>query len=112
MPDDVKPPDRNECRWTYVSSRVCQRGTMSCIVDHSTSAKEAIMANENEPLTRATMKKGGRYNFKNQPERLIYLGRNWSGNGFWHQFKKIGDPREVWAEVLDNELHMLEEIHD
>lgn len=52
---------------------------------------------------------GGRYNWKGQPERLIYLGRNWSGNGYWHQFKKIGDDRAVWCEVLDSDLHMLEE---
>jgi hypothetical protein len=59
--------------------------------------------------TAPQFKRGGRYNWKGQPERLIYLGRNWSGNGFWHQFKKIGDPREVWCEVLDADLHMLEE---
>ena len=60
-------------------------------------------------LTREAMKRGGRYNWKNQPERLIYLGRNWSGNGYWHQFKKIGDPRPVWCEVLDSDLRRLEE---
>ena len=67
----------------------------------STDTRQALQA--------STMKRGGRYNWKNQPERLIYLGRNWSGNGYWHQFKKIGDPREVWCEVLDEDLHMLEE---
>lgn len=60
-------------------------------------------------LTRETMKRGHRYNWKGQPERLIYIGRNWSGNGFWHQFKKVGEPRVVWCEVLDGDLHMLEE---
>lgn len=60
-------------------------------------------------LTRDTMKRGGRYNWRGQPERLIYLGRNWSGNGWWNQFKKIGDPREVWCEVVDSDLNMLEE---
>ena len=63
-------------------------------------------------LTPQTMKRGGFYNWKNQPDRLIYLGRNWIGNGWWHQFKKIGDPREVWCEVLDEDLHMLEETQD
>jgi hypothetical protein len=58
-----------------------------------------------ETLTPATMKRGGAYNWKNQPDRLIYLRRF---NG-WHQFKKIGDPREVWCEVRDEDLHMLEE---
>ena len=62
-----------------------------------------------QQLTRETMKVGGAYNWKNQPDLLIYLGRNWSGNGYWHQFKKIGDPRGVWCEVLDSDLHRLEE---
>lgn len=56
-------------------------------------------------LTPETMKRDGRYNWKNQPDRLIYL-RRFDG---WHQFKKIGDPREVWCEVLDADLRMLEE---
>ncbi len=51
----------------------------------------------------------GHYNWKNQPERLIYLGFNWSGSGRWHQFRKIGDPRPVWCEVTDAEIHMFEE---
>ncbi len=48
---------------------------------------------------------GGKYNWVNQPERLIYLGKK----GSWHQFKKIGDPREVWCEVLDEDLPSIEE---
>ena len=55
------------------------------------------------------MKIGGRYNWNGQTERLIYLGNNWSGNGYWHQFKKIDDPRPVWCEVLDSDLRMIEE---
>ncbi len=62
-----------------------------------------------QPLTPAGMKIGGRYNWKSQPERLVYLGRNWSINGWWHQFRKIGDSRDVWCEVVDSDLHMLEE---
>lgn len=61
-----------------------------------------------QALTREAMKPGGRYNWKNQPERLVYLGRY----GGWHQFRKIGDPRDVWCEVLDADLHMLEETAD
>lgn len=58
--------------------------------------------------------KGGKYNWKNQPERLVYLGKK----GSWHQFAKIeypdtdpeqGYPNQVWCEVLDGDLHMLEE---
>lgn len=55
-----------------------------------------------------TLKKGGYYNWKNQPERLVYLGKNWSGNGYWHQFAKVDAPHVVWCEVLDDEAHMLE----
>lgn len=55
------------------------------------------------------MKIGGRYNWKNQPERLVYLGRNWSGNGYWHQFEKVDEPGTVWCEVLDADLRMIEE---
>ena len=58
-----------------------------------------------QPLTPATMVRGGRYNWKNQPDRLIYI-RKFNA---WHQFKKIGDPRAVWCEVLDSDLPMLEE---
>lgn len=54
---------------------------------------------------------GGKYNWKNQPERLVYMGRKrYPGDGrFWHQFEKIGAPGIVWCEVLDSDLHMLEE---
>jgi hypothetical protein len=51
------------------------------------------------------LKIGGFYNWKYQPERLIYVGKDCC----WHQFKKIGDPRRVWCEVLDEDLHMIEE---
>lgn len=60
-------------------------------------------------LTKDTMKKGGRYNWKGQPERLFYIGHNWSGNGYWHQSCKVDEPDVVWCETLDSELHMLEE---
>lgn len=62
-----------------------------------------------EDVNATNMVKGGRYNWCGQPDRMIYLGKNWSGNGYWHQFKKIGDPREVWCEVLDGDLQMIEE---
>lgn len=52
---------------------------------------------------------GGKYNWKGQPERLVYLGYNWSGSGYWHQFKKIDDPRPVWCEVQGYELQYFEE---
>jgi hypothetical protein len=52
---------------------------------------------------------GNKYNWKGQKERLIYLGYNFSGNGYWHQFAKIESPTKIWSEVLKSELHMLEE---
>lgn len=51
---------------------------------------------------------GGEYNFRDQPERLVYLGHNLSGNGYWHQFAKVDSPGKVWAEMLDSDLHMIE----
>lgn len=51
---------------------------------------------------------GGKYNFKHQQERLNYIGKNWSGNGYWHQFEKVGE-QGVWCELLDSDLHMIEE---
>lgn len=51
---------------------------------------------------------GEKYNFKNQPERLVYLGDNFSGNGYWHQFAKTEEPEVVWSEMQDSDLHMIE----
>lgn len=53
------------------------------------------------------MKLGARYNWINQPDRLVYIGV--SKNGYWHCFRKIGDERPVWCEVLDADLCMIEE---
>lgn len=55
------------------------------------------------------MRIGGKYNWKGQPEHLTYLGRNWSGNGYWHQFEKVDEPGTVWCEVLDTDLDKFEE---
>jgi hypothetical protein len=44
------------------------------------------------------------YNWKHQPERLIYLGME----GPWHQFALVG-VAGVWCEVLNSELKMIEE---
>lgn len=53
------------------------------------------------------MKIGGKYNWKNQSERLVYIGR--SENGYWHQFENVDNPGVIWCEVLTSDLHMLEE---
>lgn len=61
-------------------------------------------------LTPDRMKKDGLYNWKHDPfTQLVYLGHNWSGNGYWHQFAKVDEPDVVWCEVLTSDLHMLEE---
>lgn len=57
------------------------------------------------------MQVGGSYKFKYQSVRLIYLGRNFSGNGYWHQFAKANDPsRKVWSELAESDLNLVEEI--
>ena len=57
------------------------------------------------------LKRGGKYNWKNQPERLIYLGFNHylGDRRSWHQFAKVEQPDVVWCEVLESELHFFEE---
>lgn len=51
------------------------------------------------------MKIGGKYNWKRQPERLVYLGKE----GPWNLFAKVESQDVIWCEVLDRDLHMLEE---
>ena len=52
-----------------------------------------------------TMKIGAKYNWKNQLERLVYLGKL----GVWHQFSLVSNPETVWCEVLESDMRMLEE---
>lgn len=54
------------------------------------------------------LKVGGKYNWINQPERLIYLGYNFSGNGYWHQFALVENPTKVWCGVMTIELKFFE----
>jgi len=42
-------------------------------------------------MDKTQMKVGGQYKWKFLRDKLIYLGKQ----GLWHQFKKIGDPRDV-----------------
>lgn len=63
-------------------------------------------------MSAPTFRVGGRYNWKGQPERLIYLGRRWVGNGYWHQFEKVDEPGAVWCEVLDSDLPSIEETKE
>ena len=55
-----------------------------------------------------SLKKGERYNWKNQPERLIFIGHNFSGNGFWYQFALISSPGTVWCECQPSDLSGIE----
>lgn len=57
------------------------------------------------------MEIGGRYNWKGQPERLIYMGtaRYPNDSRHWHQFAKVENPEVVWSEVLAYEMQFLEE---
>lgn len=59
-----------------------------------------------------TFKVGGYYNWKGQHQRLIYLGYNYSSNGYWHQFALIEYPNKVWCECLDSDLQNIEESVD
>lgn len=60
-------------------------------------------------LTVEALKLGGRYNWKNQEERLVYIGMCEPKDGRWHQFEEVYNPGEVWCQVLDSDLHKLEE---
>ncbi|MCB1710986.1 MAG: hypothetical protein KDH96_00455 [Candidatus Riesia sp.] len=47
------------------------------------------------------------YRFKCANEKLVYLGYNYSGNGFWHQFALIDKPKVVWAEILESDKNLI-----
>ena len=51
----------------------------------------------------ADMIVGGHYNWCNQPDRLVYMGR-WLRDNRWHQFAKVDSPTVVWCEVCDADL--------
>lgn len=57
------------------------------------------------PRNKMNMILGYKYNWKNQAERLIYVGKK----GSWHQFTLVTHPNKIWCEVLDEDLCMLEE---
>jgi hypothetical protein len=77
-------------------TKECRVGRLDCDL-----AKQMSESSSNALLY------GGAYNFKNQPERLKYVGQDRG----WHQFEKIGQPG-VWCELLDSDLHMIEETKD
>jgi hypothetical protein len=59
------------------------------------------------------VKQGKKYRFKytaeENPEPMVYIGKNWSGNSYWHQFTKDG---KVWSELLDSDLELIEELNE
>jgi NTP pyrophosphatase (non-canonical NTP hydrolase) len=63
-------------------------------------------------MNRFELKIKGKYNFINQSERLIYLGADFQGRGRWNQFAKVEEPLVIWSELLDSDLHMIEETVD
>lgn len=62
-------------------------------------------------ITANTLKRGGRYNWRNQSERLVYMGRKLHNGDrrYWHQFALVSAPNVVWSEVLDCDLEHFEE---
>lgn len=55
-----------------------------------------------------TLEIGKPYNWKNQPEKLLFRGHNFSGNGFWYQFVLVEKPDEIWCECLASDLSGIE----
>ena len=70
--------------------------------------KDHLVGGECSGVTRATLVVGGKYNWRNQPERLVYMGLCEPRNGRWHQFAKVDEPSDVWCEVLDSDLSHFE----
>jgi len=62
-------------------------------------------------MTKDQLIVGGRYNWKNQPERLVYLGKHQDHPQCrgWFQFAKIEEPEKVWCEVREEDLASFEE---
>lgn len=64
-------------------------------------------------LTADQLVVGGRYNWKGQPERLIYQGVMRDPTGIWHQFCKVDDPHKtVWCEVRASDIERFERTRD
>lgn len=61
-------------------------------------------------ITKQDLQLEGRYNFKGQGEKLVYIGsRRYAGDcRTWYQFAKVENPYKVWCELLEADLHMLE----
>jgi len=60
--------------------------------------------NQEEIMLEKDLVVGGRYNWINQPERLVYIGVKKG----WHQFGKVENPYAVWSELLPEDLSLME----
>ena len=63
-------------------------------------------------MIEVNMKVGGFYNWRNQPERLVYMGAKRYPDGYWYQFAKTDNPTVCWSEVRANELESFEETKE
>lgn len=75
----------------------------------SSSDRYSALELINELIVTHGMKVGGTYHWSHDSKPLIYMGRNWSGNGYWHQFSLASHPDIVWCEVQDSELSLIKE---
>lgn len=57
-------------------------------------------------MNAAQLTVGEKYNWKNQRERLVYMGC--SEGGYWHKFALVESPETVWCECLESDLSMIE----
>ena len=48
--------------------------------------------------------RGGKYNWINQPEVMIYLGQDRN----WYQFALEEDPKVIWCEILEGNVDQIE----
>lgn len=51
---------------------------------------------------------GAKYNWRGQPERLIYLGPQVMQGRVWYQFALVSEPDRVWCEVPVQDLACFE----
>lgn len=62
-------------------------------------------------MLKENLKLGGFYNWKGQPERLVFLGK-YQDHQFcrgWYSFAKVEEPGKVWCEVRAEDLSSFEE---
>lgn len=68
-----------------------------------------ILCRFDKSVNARSIKVGGKYNWKGQPERLVYMGGKQYPDGYWHQFCKVDELDKVWCEVRGADLQRFEE---